>query len=154
MKFLRQWYRFEELTLHQLYALIKLREEVFVVEQNCVYLDCDGKDQGARHLLAWQADYNDHLPIACIRLLPPEPPHNLPRLGRLLTSKKYRGNGLASTLVADAIIYAANLYPHLALKISAQVYLQKFYEAFGFTAVSAPYDEDGIMHLDMIRVAA
>jgi len=153
MQFLRHWYRFEELTLHQLYALIKLREEVFVVEQNCAYLDCDGRDPAARHLLAWHADDTARLPIACIRLLPPESPQHLPRLGRLVTSRKYRGSGLARTLVEDAISYAANLYPHLTLKISAQVYLQKFYEGFGFTAVSTQYDEDGIMHIDMQRDA-
>jgi ElaA protein len=138
---------FEALSTEKLYAILQARAEVFVVEQKCVYLDVDGLDRTCFHIIGW--DKPDRL-AAYLRLIPPGPASEMPALGRILTTAPYRGHGLGERLVATGIDQAKRKYPGRAIKISAQLYLEKFYRNFGFEKISEPYDEDGIRHLDML----
>lgn len=141
------WYQFSELTLEQLYAALKLRAEVFVVEQNCVYLDVDGKDQQAIHLLGTE---NNQL-IAYLRLFPPTTAQNYITVGRVVTAKKIRGKGQAMKMMRELARYCKNHYPNVSIEGSAQLYLKKFYERLGYQICGEIYDEDGIPHIRMKR---
>ncbi|WP_395093898.1 GNAT family N-acetyltransferase [Armatimonas sp.] len=148
------WRIFDRLTTWELYELMYLRQKVFVVEQNCVYLDADGYDQVARHLLG--RDEHQSL-VASLRLFAPggkykEFPEDA-SIGRVCTAASVRGTGLGRELMRRGIAEAERLWPGCAIRISAQVYLEKFYGSLGFVAVSAPYDEDGIPHVEMARPA-
>lgn len=148
-----RWFEFDQLDKYELYAILKLRQQVFIVEQNCPYLDCDDRDQTAHHLLAWRIGDSPRHPIAYLRMLPPHTQNiqnNLPALGRLLTDKNFRGKNLARSIMHEGIRYTAKLFPQSRVKISAQHYLVEFYQSLGFVTVSSPYDEDGIIHIEMI----
>lgn len=138
------------LSTNELYDLLKLRVDVFVVEQNCPYPELDNKDRhpDTRHLTA-----RDHsgLLVACARILPPGLCFRRPAIGRVAVVKNSRGRGLCHVLMNKALAYIRDTWPGLGVMISAQVYLAAFYESLGFEAVSAPYLEDGIAHVDMIR---
>lgn len=138
---------FDSLTPHELYAVLQLRTEVFVVEQDCVYQDMDNKDQQCFHLMGWQ---DDHL-LAYTRLVPPGLSYNEPSIGRVVTSPSSRGTGLGKTLIEKSITEIFNLYGKGPIKIGAQLYLKKFYESFDFEQTGDVYDEDGIDHIKMIR---
>ena len=137
----------DELSARQLYALLKLRSEVFVVEQRCIYLDPDGLDLEALHLLG--RDARGEL-LACARLIPT--PHG-PKIGRVLTAPAARGSGQGRALMQRAISECTTLWPAQPITLSAQAHLQGFYASLGFQAISAVYDEDGIPHIDMRRQA-
>jgi ElaA protein len=141
---------FHALSTEKLYAILKARAEVFVVEQSCAYLDVDGLDRTSFHIIGW--DKPDRV-AAYLRLIPPGEAHDRPALGRILTTAPYRGRGLGERLVATGIDEAERRYPGRAIKISAQLYLEKFYRSFGFVKTSEPYDEDGIPHIDMLLPA-
>ena len=143
------WKTFDELSLAQLYDLMALRQEVFVVEQNCVYQDADYLDQPSHHLLG----YRDNQLVACLRLLPPGVVYEQVTIGRVITRAGVRGVGAGRTLMAMAIEQSARLYPGQGLKLSGQSYLRRFYESFGFTVEGEEYLEDGIPHLAMVRPA-
>lgn len=138
---------FDELTPQQMYEMLRLRSEVFVVEQNCVFLDLDNKDQGCYHLLMYQ----DGVLEACARLVPPGLSYPQMSIGRIVTSPATRGTGLGKKLVDIAITECYRLFGNGPIQIGAQLYAKGFYEAFGFEQVGEVYDEDGIDHIHMIK---
>jgi len=138
---------FEQLSLEQLYATMRLRQEVFVVEQDCSYLDADGKDQLSYHLLIY---IKDEL-AAYTRLVPPGVSYeDFASIGRVVNAEKFRGQGIGKTLMETSIETCKKLFPNTDIKISAQCYLQKFYSEFGFEDLGIRYDEDGIPHMAMM----
>lgn len=146
-----QWAAFTELSLQNLYGIMKLRQKVFVVEQVCAYLDADGLDFSAMHLMYGDSDTGERVE-GYLRLIPPGNVAGYPEaaaIGRLVVDEKMRGYGIASKLMHEGIAYAAKKYPGSVLHVSAQVYLKRFYEYLGFTAVTEVYDEDGIDHIGM-----
>lgn len=148
MKLEFKWSRLESLTALELYEIIKARESVFVVEQNCPYQETDDFDPHAWHLSAL---VNGEL-AAYARVVDPEIKSRQPAIGRVMTLKKFRGIGIGRALMEEAIKFTEQKYPENDIKISAQIYLQKFYESLGFHSCGEPYDEDGIPHIDMIKL--
>ncbi len=141
--------KFEALTPYELYNIIWLRNEVFVVEQNCVYQDADYKDQKGWHLMG--LNEKDQL-MAYVRLLPPGVSYaNEPSIGRVVTNPAGRGIGAGRELMQEAIRQCALLFREADIKIGAQYYLLNFYTSLGFEQTSAIYLEDGIEHIEMIR---
>ncbi|MFK7948842.1 MAG: GNAT family N-acetyltransferase [Saprospiraceae bacterium] len=141
-------FTFQELTLEQLYQMMMVRQEVFVVEQNCPYLDADGKDQDCYHVLGYD---NDDL-VAYSRIVPKGISYpNAVSIGRILTTEKGRGKGIGKMLVQFSIEETIRLFQSEKITISAQCYLTKFYENFGFQIVGESYLEDDIPHIKMIR---
>lgn len=138
--------KFDELTPHELYAILQLRNEVFVVEQNCVFQDADNKDQSSYHLMGWQ---NEKL-VAYTRLVPPGVAYDKVSIGRVITSPSVRGTGVGKELMNVSIEKAKQLFGNDPILIGAQLYLKKFYESLGFRQSSAIYLEDGIEHIEMI----
>jgi ElaA protein len=136
---------FSELTTEELYAILQLRSEVFVVEQNCVFLDMDDKDQSCYHLMGWKGN----LLAAYTRLVPPGVAYALSSIGRVVTSPKARGKGTGRMLMQKSIDEAQRLFGKEPIKIGAQLYLQEFYSSFGFQTTSDVYLEDGIEHIEM-----
>jgi ElaA protein len=149
-----QWSGFAGLTAAQLYEMLALRQQVFVLEQTCLYPDIDGLDPGAHHLLGWRTVDGKRELAATLRCLAPGAKYTEMSLGRVVTSPSTRGSGLGRELVARGIACAVALHPGHAIRIGAQAHLEQFYRSFGFVTVSEPYDEDGIMHIDMVRPAA
>jgi ElaA protein len=138
---------FNDLTVHELYDLLQLREEVFQIEQNCIYKDIDDKDKECYHLLSYVADEL----VAYCRLVPEGISYSgYVSIGRVVSKPKYRKEGFGRMLMAEAIIQMKNLFPDSPVKISAQQYLQKFYESYGFKAIGEWYMEDDIPHIAMI----
>lgn len=138
--------KFSELTTDELYALLRLRSEVFVVEQNCVFLDMDNKDQDCYHLLGWK---NNEL-VATTRIVPPGVIYDIPSIGRVVTSTLIRGTGIGRLLMEKSIEETYLLYKKVPIKIGAQLYLLKFYTSLGFKKTSDIYLEDGIEHIEML----
>jgi len=138
---------FSELAPQELYLILRLRSEVFVVEQNCVFQDMDNKDQYCYHLMGWQ---NNEL-VAYTRIVPPGISYDLPSIGRVVTSPKARQSGIGKLLMEKSIEELTGLYGKTSIRIGAQLYLQKFYSYFGFLQSSDVYDEDGIDHIEMTR---
>ncbi len=139
---------FADLTPAQLYDALCLRSEVFVVEQNCVFLDMDNKDQSCYHLL----QYSEGKLLAYARLLPPGLYYTEMSIGRIVTSPAVRGAGFGKILVSEAINACYRLFGKGPIKIGAQLYAKAFYEQFGFVQAGEQYDEDGIDHIPMIKV--
>ncbi len=146
-----QWHResFDELSKDNLYRLLQLRQEVFAVGQSSIYLDVDGKDKGAMHVFVTVEDDV----IACCRLLAPGVKYVEPAIGRVCITPSHRGKGLGKELMVNAIALSDELYPGQGIRISAQLYLNDFYSNLGFKRVSAPYGEDGIPHIEMLRLS-
>ncbi len=138
---------FNELTVAELYRILQLRSEVFVVEQNCVYLDPDGKDLSCYHLCAW---LHDQL-VAYCRIVPPGVSYEEASIGRVLTHPAHRKDGYGKLLMQNAIKKTYALYNGSTIKIGAQQYLVQFYGDLGFEAVSEPYLEDDIPHVLMLH---
>jgi len=138
--------KFDELTVHELYALLQLRSEVFVVEQNCVFQDMDNKDQGCYHLMGWQEDKL----AAITRLVPPGNIYSIPSIGRVVTSPSIRGGGAGRLLMEKSIEECYRLFGKQSIQIGAQLYLHKFYSSLGFRQTSEMYLEDGIEHIEMV----
>ncbi len=138
---------FDELSLHELYAILRLRSEVFVVEQNCVFLDMDDKDQACYHLMAWNGDKL----MAYTRLVPPGISYDLSSIGRVVTSPLARGTGIGKLLMEKSITELERIFGKVSIRIGAQFYLKEFYNSFGFEQSSNIYDEDGIDHILMDR---
>ena len=144
-----QWLlkRFEELTVHELYAILQLRIEVFVVEQNCPFQDADNKDQGSFHLMGWL----ENQLVAYTRLVPPGYIYEQASIGRVVTSPTARRLGAGRKLMQESIDRTIELFGDGPIKIGAQFYLKKFYESFDFKQTSDIYLEDGIEHIYMIK---
>jgi ElaA protein len=140
---------FDSLTVKELYAILRLRSEIFVVEQNCVFLDMDNKDQSCQHLMLYQ---NKEL-MAYARIVPAGISYQQASIGRIISSNAARGKGFGKQLVQLSIDNCKRLYGNKPIKIGAQLYLKAFYESFGFVTSSEVYDEDGIDHIEMIRPA-
>lgn len=138
---------FNELYASELYQLLQLRSEVFVVEQNCVYQDIDGKDEIALHVLA----EIDNQVIAYARLFKPDDYFKNASIGRVVIDKKFRANKLGHDLMKEAITALESVYGNQPITISAQLYLKTFYESHDFKQVSEMYLEDGIPHIEMLR---
>ncbi|MES2374391.1 MAG: GNAT family N-acetyltransferase [Bacteroidota bacterium] len=139
---------FDQLTPHELYAIMRLRSEVFVVEQDCVYLDADNKDLSCHHLLFW----DESTLVAYARLLPKGLSYEQMSIGRVVSSPAYRGTGAGKLLIDEAIKVCKELFGEGPIRIGAQLYLKEFYSSFGFEQTSDVYLEDGIEHIEMIRV--
>ncbi|WP_036176373.1 GNAT family N-acetyltransferase [Massilia sp. 9096] len=146
-----QWNSFADLTVAELYEMLALRQQVFVLEQTCLYPDIDGLDTGAHHLLGWRSVDGRRELAASLRCLAPGAKYDEMSLGRVVTSPAARGTGLGRDLVAQGILHAQRLHPGHAIRIGAQAHLERFYGSFGFVTISEPYDEDGILHVDMLR---
>jgi ElaA protein len=144
-----QWSRLPELPPAALYAALSARQQVFAVEQQCAYLDADGLDHHAWHLLGWDAVTDTPALAAYLRLIDPGCPYAEPSIGRVLTVASHRGVGLGRSLMREGIVRSAAFHPGHAIRISAQQQLERFYRGLGFVAISAPYDEDGIPHVAM-----
>lgn len=139
---------FEELTPRELYAIIKLRNEVFVVEQQCIFQDADDKDQYCHHLMLW----NDNTLAAYARLVPAGISYPEVSIGRIVTAPAFRKQSLGKRLVTAAIEKSQELFGTQPIKIGAQLYLLHFYESFGFKQSGFIYLEDGIEHIEMLRM--
>jgi ElaA protein len=146
-----QWSRFGELSPEDLYAVVRLREQVFIVEQQCAYPDADGRDPLAWHLLGWSDQENGKTLVAYARIFEPGLRYTEGSIGRVVTAPEVRGTGVGKALMAEALRRLEGLAPGETIKIAAQRRLEKFYLELGFRTVSAPYEEDGIMHVDMLR---
>lgn len=139
--------RFNELSVAELYDLLQLRSEVFVVEQNCVYQDLDGKDEKALHLLGI---YNNKI-VAYSRLFAPGSYFDNASIGRVVVDEQYRKNKWGHSLMEESIKAVKEAFNTEAITISAQLYLKKFYESHGFIQDGREYLEDGIPHIKMNR---
>ena len=139
---------FHELSTDELYALLQLRSEVFVVEQNCVYQDIDGKDQKAIHVLG----YSGGVLVACSRLFKPKDYFEYSSIGRVIVKESYREKKFGHELMRVSIDAIKSLFQETKITISAQLYLQKFYESHGFAVVGESYLEDDIPHIEMKKV--
>lgn len=139
---------FSELTAEEVYQILQLRSEIFVVEQNCIYQDCDNKDQEAFHLMGWESD---HL-LAYARLLRPGISYpDAASIGRVCVAASSRRKNSGKLLMLKSIEHTYRLYGNIHIKISAQLYLKRFYESFSFVQLGPVYLEDGIEHIMMIK---
>ena len=138
---------FDKLTARELYEIGKIRQEVFVVEQNCPYLDFDEKDFDSLHVYSKDED-TDKI-ICYARVLAPGLSYDTASIGRVMVLSNYRKYGYARKLVLQCIKKKKNIMGKNEITIGAQSYLKDFYSSVGFTAVSDVYDEDGIPHIDM-----
>ena len=141
--------RFDQLDVFELDAIYRARQQVFLVEQQCVYLDADGFDAHALHLAAWSVDRS--VPLAYARVVHPGQKYAEPSIGRVITTSAARGTGLGRELVKRSISHCTEAFPGHGIRISAQTRLERFYGEFGFAAVGVPYLEDGIPHTEMLR---
>ena len=142
--------RFGELSPREIHDLYRARAAVFVVEQNCAFQDIDGADPESWHLLGYVGEEL----LAYARLVPPGVKYAEPSIGRVATTGAARRTGRGRELMRQALARAEELWPDRAIRIGAQQRLERFYGEFGFVAASAPYDEDGIMHVEMVRPVA
>jgi ElaA protein len=142
---------FADLTVLELEQIYTARQQVFSIEQNCVYLDADGRDSLSHHLTAWSSARS--LPVAYARLVAPGVAYAEPSMGRVITTAAARGQGLGRELVRRVIEHAQEIYPGQGLRISAQSQLEVFYGGLGFVIVGERYLEDGIPHTEMLMPA-
>lgn len=149
-----QWRTFDALSNTELYTVLAARSQVFVIEQTCIFPDMDGLDAGAQHLLGWTIVAGQRQLAAYLRVLAPGVKYTEASIGRVLTTPAARGTGAGRALLVEGTRGADRLYPGHANRIGAQLYLEKFYQQFGYVTITAPYDEDGIMHVDMLRAAS
>lgn len=140
---------FEELTTAELYAILRLRSEVFIIEQNCAYQDLDNSDQKALHLMG--TDDSGQL-LAYTRIFEPGIKFTEASIGRVVTSPLARGKGAGRELMERSISELQQHYGKIPIKIGAQQYLQRFYTSLGFEQISDTYLEDGIPHIEMLRI--
>jgi ElaA protein len=139
------------LTAGELYAAMEARQKVFVVEQHCAYMDADGADPLGMHLLGWRSTPDGLTVSAYARLLPPGVKYAEASIGRVLTTPDVRGSGLGKAVMTEAIQRVEEAGWGSAIRIAAQMYLEAFYEGFGFRRVSEPFTEDDIWHVEMLR---
>ena len=142
--------KFAELSNEELYQVLRLRSEVFVVEQGCNFMDMDNKDQKCDHLLGWK----DGQLLAYSRIVPTGVSYAYPSIGRIVVSGKGRGIGLGVELLNISIETVEKMYGKTSIRIGAQLYLKKFYGSFGFVQTGDIYLEDDIEHIEMTRIAA
>jgi ElaA protein len=142
---------FEALPPIALYDALRLRQRVFVVEQACAYLDCDGRDPASLHLLGRARDRDRQGPlVAYARLVPAGVAFAEPSIGRVATAPEARGRGYGRALMVEAIARARQAFGPGPLRIGAQQYLERFYTELGFRTASEVYDDDGVPHIQMV----
>lgn len=141
-----KWQHFSALDPQQLYTILRIRQEVFAVEQNCAYLDADGIDYHAWHLLG--LTMHSEL-VAYLRLIEPGKKFPEPSIGRVLTISAVRGQGIGRQLMVEGMRESQARFPGQGIRISAQQRLEGFYQELGFKTVSEPYLEEGMLHLEM-----
>ncbi len=138
--------KFKELKVEELYEILRIRNTVFVIEQQCIYQDVDDKDKNAYHLFAME---NGKV-VAYLRILGKGISYREVSIGRVLTNNNYRGKGLGKELMLKAIHFIENDLKEETIRISAQEYLLNFYGSLGFKSVSDMYIEDDIPHVEML----
>ncbi len=143
-----RWRRFDALSVHELQNILAVRQRVFVLEQQCIFLDVDGCDEQAFHLAAWSPLHRE--PLAYARVLDPGVKYDEVSIGRVVTCGAGRGRGLGRDLMARAIAGVSCEWPGASIRISAQSRLERFYADFGFEVAGARYLEDGIDHTEML----
>tara|TARA_R110000765_G_scaffold407061_1_gene504217 strand:+ start:723 stop:1166 length:444 start_codon:yes stop_codon:yes gene_type:complete len=139
--------KFNELSIQELYSLLKLRSEIFVVEQDCVYQDLDGKDAKALHVIG----INNNEVVAYTRIFKPGDYFDIASIGRVAVHKDYRKYGYGKDIMQASINAVNEKFKEQQIKISAQTYLDKFYTELGFKAIGEGYLEDGIPHIQMVK---
>ena len=137
---------FRELTTEELYLILRLRSEVFVVEQNCVFLDMDNKDLVCDHVMGWRGDEL----MGYSRIVPPGISYVESSIGRIVSSPAARGSGIGRELMVQSIQALYRLHGKRDIRIGAQYYLKEFYESYGFVQTGEIYSEDGIDHIEML----
>ena len=150
---------FSTLTPEELYGIMHLRAKVFVVEQKCIFNDIDGKDETSHHLFATSPDvvFENHIStpiLAYSRIVPPGYAYKELSIGRVSTDISVRRQGIGIELMKRSMEFVKNTYPNQPIRIGAQLYLQKFYESYGFIQDSPEYIEDDILHIEMIAQKA
>lgn len=138
---------FKELSPYQLYDCLRLRSEIFVVEQKCVFLDADNYDQRCYHLMGYDSDRL----VAYTRLAPPSLIYEQASIGRVVTLPAARSLGIGKALMRQSVNAVYRLFGKQPIKIGAQLYLKRFYESFEFEQIGAVYLEDGIEHIHMLK---
>ncbi len=138
--------KFDDLSPQELYNIMQLRNEVFVVEQNCVYQDADDKDPNCYHLMGLQ----ENKLVAYTRIIPPGVAYTEASIGRVVTSPAARGGGVGRELMKKSIEQVSQLFGTVSIRIGAQLYLFRFYTSLGFQQTSTAYLEDNIEHVEMI----
>lgn len=139
---------FKELSNEELYQILRLRSEVFVVEQNCIFQDMDNKDQESLHVMC----YLDATLAAYTRILPEGLSFEEVSIGRVITSPLCRGAGLGKEIMERSIALCEKQFGRTTIRIGAQYYLKKFYNELGFVEMSNVYIEDGIEHIEMVKL--
>jgi ElaA protein len=138
--------KFNQLSPEELYMILRLRSEVFVVEQNCVFLDMDNKDLYCDHLMAWEGEKL----LAYSRIVPAGISYGESSIGRIVSSPAARGRGIGRELLIKSIDALYTLHGKKDIRIGAQYYLKDFYSSFGFVQKGEIYLEDGIEHIEML----
>lgn len=148
-----QWFTFsfEQFSTYQLYEVLALRSQVFVVEQNCVYQDIDGADQKALHICAYDMQDNSPVLVAYARIFNAGIKFAEAAIGRVLTHQNYRDKKLGHLLLQQSLTAIQENFGAQAIRIGAQTHLEKFYMKYGFVPVGASFLEDGIEHTEMLR---
>ncbi|WP_244492658.1 GNAT family N-acetyltransferase [Aureimonas sp. AU22] len=144
-----RWSRIEDMSGAEVHDLLKLRQDVFVVEQACAFPEIDGRDGEALHLRAFRAGTL----AGALRVMPADATRGA-RIGRIATASGFRGGGLGHQLMGEALRLCSECWPEAAIDLSAQAHLETFYRGHGFVTISGAYLEDGIPHLDMRRAPA
>lgn len=144
----QRWAKFNELSAQEFYAIAKLRQEVFIIEQACIYADLDDLDPLTHHLMLMQ----ENNLTAYTRVLPPDTSEDPVYFSRVAVALSYRKQGLGTQLIQCVLEYIEDQFPRQEIVISAQNYLEKFYNKFGFERLSLPYTEDGIPHIAMRKL--
>ena len=155
--------RFDDLSAREVHDIFQARISVFVLEQDCAFQDADGVDPLCWHLAGYELGPRlrggeaapEYRRIAAYaRLVPPGAKYSEPSIGRVLTTAGARGTGVGHELMRESLAWMEKLWPGRAIRIGAQEYLRDFYGEFGFSQSSEPYDEDGIIHIEMLRPAS
>lgn len=139
---------FNNLSVDELYSILQLRSEIFVVEQKCIFQDMDGVDKQSYHLMVW----NHEQLMAYIRLLPPGLSYSEQSIGRVVVKLKWTCYWPWKRIDGKSIAKSYELFGSKPIKIGAQLYLKKFYRSLGFEQCSEIYDEDGIDHIKMLKL--
>jgi ElaA protein len=141
------WKAFNDLSAEEVYTILCVRQEVFVLEQECLYLDADGKDRKAFHLMGFKGDEL----VAYARILKPGVSYAEVSIGRILSTKNARGTGAGMQLMDQALSRIENEFGQVPIRISAQSYLKEFYQKYDFQPTGKEYLEDEIPHMEMLR---
>lgn len=144
-----EWRRFEALTVGELYAVLALRNAVFVVEQGCAFMDIDGRDETAVHLLAWLEGCTGL--AATLRVIAPDIDGRCAHIGRVATAAWARRIGLGGRIMREAVEEVGRRYGPIGIEVAAQTSVEGFYAGLGFRRISEDFDEDGVVHCRMRR---